>query len=144
MVFDDEFSTVAYLSGSGTPPNWSELVKKSSEHVIDNEEELATNWLYPQNKVNNLPLTVPEANIVAPEGVHDSVKQSLSQPESSHVSQVSEGVYIDPSHIVGEETVSETLLVNQQDNFVDIETLGLRRSRRITRYPDRMSPIDPK
>ena len=144
VVFDIEFSTVPYLSGSDTPPNWSELVKHSSEHVIDNEEELATNWLYPQEKFNNLPLKIPEANIAAPEGVHDSVKQSFSQPEPSHFPQVSEGAPVVHSYIVGDEVVPEMLPINQQDEFDNIETLGLRRSGWIKRQPDRMSPIDPK
>ena len=86
--------------------------------MIDNEKELSTGWLYPQEKVNNLPLTIPEANIAAPEGVHDSVEQSLSQPEPSHVPQASEGAPIDPSHIVGGEIVPETLLINQKNEFL--------------------------
>ena len=43
LIFDNEFSTIPYLSGSEIPPNWTKLIKCYSEHVIDDEDELATN-----------------------------------------------------------------------------------------------------
>ena len=33
LVFDDEFTTVPYLTSEEAPPNWSVLVKYNSEHT---------------------------------------------------------------------------------------------------------------
>lgn len=38
VVFDDEVSTVPYLSSEATPPNWEKLVEHSSEHSTDAQE----------------------------------------------------------------------------------------------------------
>jgi hypothetical protein len=35
VVFDDLFTMVPYMNKNKIPPNWADLVKKSSEHLID-------------------------------------------------------------------------------------------------------------
>ena len=46
MVFDDLFTTVAYMKKSEVPPNWIKLVSKS-ERVTDEDYDLAKTWLVP-------------------------------------------------------------------------------------------------
>ncbi|KAL7524874.1 hypothetical protein ACHAXR_002639, partial [Thalassiosira sp. AJA248-18] len=45
VVFDDDFSTVAYMEAGTLPPNWEELVKYSSERATAEDVELADTWL---------------------------------------------------------------------------------------------------
>ena len=45
VVFDDEFSTVPYLSGETTPPNWDTLLNTSTEHTANNADILSPTWL---------------------------------------------------------------------------------------------------
>ena len=46
VVFDDLFTTVAYMKKSEVPPNWTMLVSKS-ERVTDEGYDLAKTWLFP-------------------------------------------------------------------------------------------------
>jgi hypothetical protein len=41
VVFDDSFSTIPYMEKCKVPPNWADLVKKSTEKVTDEEYDLA-------------------------------------------------------------------------------------------------------
>jgi hypothetical protein len=49
VVFDDLFTMVPYMNKNEIPPNWADLVKKSSEHLIDkiHDVPLAKTWLFP-------------------------------------------------------------------------------------------------
>ena len=134
VVYDDEFSTVPYLAGSVTPPNWENLVKHSSEHSVDNNNALSKSWLFPHASSANInsvsegaisSTTSSQTTPAAPEGAPDIIpptpattSPSLSIPQNA-----------------GEDI--------EQDNFINIETIGLRRSTRHTNRPDRMSAIDP-
>ena len=40
VVFDDLFTTVAYMKKSEVPPNWTELVEKSSGRVTNKDYDL--------------------------------------------------------------------------------------------------------
>ena len=42
VVFDDDFTTVQYLSSEDTPPTWTQLCKDSRELATDVQFELAT------------------------------------------------------------------------------------------------------
>ena len=44
LVFDDEFSTVPYLSSTDIPPQWIALVKHSSERTPTGDYTLAETW----------------------------------------------------------------------------------------------------
>ena len=44
VVFDDNFTTVPYLSSHDIPPNWSDLLK-NSEDVSDENYDLAQTWM---------------------------------------------------------------------------------------------------
>ena len=41
VIFDDNFSTVAYMEADTIPPNWKELVKYSSERATAEDVALA-------------------------------------------------------------------------------------------------------
>ena len=47
LVFNDEFTTVTYLTGSGIPPNWSHLLQHTTEKVTRAEEDLSNELLHP-------------------------------------------------------------------------------------------------
>jgi hypothetical protein len=47
VVFDDPFSTVLYMEKCEVPPNWADLVKKSTEKVTDEDYDLAKIRLFP-------------------------------------------------------------------------------------------------
>ena len=44
LVFDDEFSTVPYLSSTDIPPQWLALVKHSSERTPTGDYTVAKTW----------------------------------------------------------------------------------------------------
>ncbi len=44
LVFDDEFSTVPYMTSGEVPPHWAELVKTSANLATDDDFDLATSW----------------------------------------------------------------------------------------------------
>ena len=95
LVFDDEFSTVPYLSSEASPPNWDKLVEYCSEHATDSQAKLSTQWLYPSLALN-----------LTSEG---DTPHSANPPASGG---------------------DETLLPSE--SFVDVDTIGLRRSSRIS------------
>ena len=41
VVFDDDFTTVSYVEAGTVPPNWVDLVKRSSEKATPDEVTLA-------------------------------------------------------------------------------------------------------
>ena len=51
VVFDDEFTTVPYLTGQETPPNWKNLVKKSESSNVE-DYDLAKIWVESQVQPN--------------------------------------------------------------------------------------------
>jgi len=55
VVFDDLFTMVPYMNKSKIPPNWADLVKKSSEHLIDkiHDVPVAKTWLFPDVEHGN-------------------------------------------------------------------------------------------
>ena len=44
VVFDDDFTTVPYLRSGEEPPQWKDLVAKSSEISTDKNFDLASEW----------------------------------------------------------------------------------------------------
>ena len=44
VIFDDDFTTIPYLSSSDIPPTWSQLYKDSGELATEAQFELTTGW----------------------------------------------------------------------------------------------------
>lgn len=44
LVFDDEFSTVSFMTEGTIPPHWEQLVTKSAQLASDEDFDLATSW----------------------------------------------------------------------------------------------------
>ncbi len=55
VVFNDLFMTVLYMKKNEVPPNWAELVEKSSERINDEDEDLAKTWLFPDADLGDIP-----------------------------------------------------------------------------------------
>ena len=147
VIYDEEFSTIPYISGAETPPNWETLCNTSIEHNITDNDISSPNWLQPQPS----PTTTgsQNANIQSP-----SLEPITPVPEGDPVTTPSEGA-IAPTNpedntaspILSTPTASTSQNGREDDhdddnNFVDVETLGLRRSNRVRTKPDRMSAID--
>ena len=45
VTFDDEFTTVPYLTSNNPPPNWIRLIKTATERATDDNETLSQKWL---------------------------------------------------------------------------------------------------
>ena len=159
IIYDDECSTVPYFSGAETPPNWSQLCQHSLEHTINEDDITSNSWLYPNHDADE--------NTTSPTNHHDPDRTTLSTEESiPPTPSTSEGdtnestldceiVSILPEgddNINLPSTSSSPASISQNgreddaaaNDFVDIETLGLRRSNRMKHSPNRMSPIDPR
>ena len=44
LIFDDEFSTVPFMTAGTIPLHWEQLVAKSAEYASDEDFNLATSW----------------------------------------------------------------------------------------------------
>ena len=49
VVYDDQFSTFYHMRDLTVPPNWAQLVKKSSELVTTEQYELTKTWFEGQD-----------------------------------------------------------------------------------------------
>ena len=119
VIFDDEFTTVPYLQSDNAPPNWHKLASTSTEHATEHQKDLAYDWLHPDN-INSLSLDASSSNNVPEEETDTSVPEG--EPSSSN-SQTMRGSNPDTS--------------DEGTSFVNIDTLGLRRSPRIAQNPKR-------
>ena len=117
VIFDDEFTTVPYLESDSEPPNWPHLVSSCTERATDEQEDLAYAWLHP-----DAPSTVSEG---APVG---------SASEGAPSGQASERA---SSHPTSQEMRGSDATDATDTSFVNLDTLGLRRSARIANNPKR-------
>ena len=62
LVFDDEFSTVPFLSNGEIPPHWSDLVSRSAQLVTSEEFDLATSWAH--NFINGKSVAFDEEVVI--------------------------------------------------------------------------------
>ena len=83
MVFDDLFTTVAYMKKSEVPPNWTELVSKSSEQVTDKDYNLAKTWLFPDAKSGDIAMQTNKQKSIIPIGINDVAPNALSTNTST-------------------------------------------------------------
>ena len=114
VVFDDDFSTVPYLDSSEEPPNWCQLVSDSSEHVTDEQYNVATTWYSGQDA--DLP-TVSNLGSTDGEMREEDATTSSNAPHSD----------------------SESSRPTTSQPFVDLSSLGLRRSTRKRSLPNRLT-----
>ena len=119
VVFDDEFTTVPYLQSDEAPSNWEELVANNSEVATDDQKDLAYDWLHP-TKLNSLSMQVPE-------GASTNTDCGI---------QASEGDAQVPKSPTMRGSVAPTA-TSEGSSFVNLDTLGLRRSARIAKNPRR-------
>jgi hypothetical protein len=61
IVFDNEFSTVAFMRNGEIPPHWSALVQQSAELATDEEFDLATTWA--NNYIANDAVSINEEGV---------------------------------------------------------------------------------
>ena len=123
MIFDDEFTTVPYLESDSAPPNWPHLVSSCTEKATNDQEDLAYAWLHP-----DAPSTVSEG---APSGSASEGAPSGQASEGESLATASEGA---SSYPTSQEMRGSDATV---PSFVNLDTLGLRRSARIASNPKR-------
>ena len=123
VVFDEEFTTVPYLSNDVVPPNWDKLVEKSTVHYIDPDVDPPNNsWLHPT-----------PSNISASEGA-GFLNSSVSGGVGDNNQAADPEMNIDTPRLSNKSS-SPTIGPPASDTFVDIDSIGLRRSGRIARKP---------
>jgi hypothetical protein len=81
MVFDDLFTTVLYMKKSKFPPNWAELVEKSSECITDEDYDLAKMWLFPDADLGDISMQANSRTRSGPSG--NNVHTAL--PSGHHI-----------------------------------------------------------
>ena len=110
LVFDDEFSTVKYLTSNNIPlPNWADLTKNHASH---NQVEQLTTVIDRHGEIEE---TREDIEIFDSPPTSTDVEEGIQESRESEVPQ--------------SEEMRETS--EEQNQFIDIETLGLRRSSRI-------------
>ena len=131
VIFDDEFTTVPYLQSDTSPPNWHSLISTSSETATEDQKNLAYDWLHP-DKINPLspdvsppPLVSEGATSDLPTGQHDSIGDTIGT--------TSEGDTI----LSNSQSMRGSGLDTGDTSFVNLDTLGLRRSARVSKNPRR-------
>ena len=147
MVYDEEFTTVDYLSSTTPPPNWLHLVRTAGEYALNDDETPSHTWLHPSSTID---LTSDDDESQSPRpdshtssqtsqlhnvtatgnsGEHPAPTQPPSELErrSSLIKQVR---FQDEPKSAGEKQQS-----SRSSPFVQLESLGLRRSPRIAALP---------
>ena len=130
VVYDDNFTTVSCLSSADPPPSCLNILKHSTESATDEETQLAYAWLHPDdtNHTNNSPSVTFHPNVTTEPSPLPPKEQPLSPP-SNKPSIKTNNHRVTSSKGAGEEERSNT--------FLDINTMGLRRSPRIAALPPR-------
>jgi len=92
VVYNDEFSTVPYLSTAESPPNWLDLLRHSTERSSEEQSKSSYQWLHPITPENNvtsapkgastssLPDELPDTDIVSE--LHQSAERSDMFPST--------------------------------------------------------------
>ena len=111
VIYDEEFTTVDYLESNIAPPNWVALSKHALEHSIPPQVDLEYSWLHPDN-----------SNITELEKTKENETENLKDETTS----ASHPIKCPNSQNFGEEERNKI-----SKNFVNLDTLGLRRSPRI-------------
>ena len=124
LVFDDDFSTVPFISSNDIPPQWSTLVNNSSERTPTADYKLVDTWFEPDSsppssdtpivdiQSSATPLLVPEGDLPRPNLVPDSEGGQTTPTTSFEIES------------------SQDQNTSEENNFINLETAGLRRSPR--------------
>ena len=121
VVFDDKFSTVPYLASATPPSNWEELCKDSSEHASEEQQKVHREWLYPVEDIGSpAPTLLPEGASAVP--TYEVPEGAASDP----VIPGPEGAHSPKASTVRKSTREDEELAS----FVNLDTLGLRRTKR--------------
>ena len=116
VVFDDEFTTVDYLESKIAPPNWISLAKHALEHSTPSQENLSYSWLHPD-----------EPNVTNSDDKNDD---KIDKNKNKNTPPLSPSTELPNQQNFGGEERN-----NMTKTFVDLDTLGLRRSDRIAQKP---------
>jgi hypothetical protein len=142
VVFDDFFTTVPYTKKCEVPPNWSELVKKSSEQVTGKNYDLAKTWLFPDANSGDTARQTNSRTTTVPPGISNDVPTMANNNSSSALQSGHQIPQIDFSRSNEAQGIfqkdsfpcpySDSVLCPLQNNnsvpaLVNFETLGLRR-----------------
>ena len=148
LIFDDEFSTVTYLSSICPPPNWLHLVKPCTERSTYDQQKLSHRWLYPHDTdgASNTPSESPgelisKSNATLNKSISESpssnnlnsIATATPQPHTPPITDTMKPSATSLHKSVGEDS-------NDISPFVQLETLGLRRSERIKALPKSTKP----
>ena len=148
VVFDDLFTTVAYMKKSEVPPNWTELVNKS-ERVTDEDYDLAKTWLFPDAESGDIAMQPTGGPSIVPTDATDGTSNVPSNnPTTARRSgyQASDFDFTGSNGVHGisnedfiqspfSDSVND-ILPQMQDDYsapalINLETSGLRRSPRL-------------
>ena len=148
VVFDDLFTTVAYMKKSEVPPNWTELVHKS-ERVTDEDYDLAKTWLFPDAESGDIAMQPTGGPSIVPTDATDGTSNVPSNnPTTARRSgyQASDFDFTGSNGVHGisnedfiqspfSDSVND-ILPQMQDDYsapalINLETSGLRRSPRL-------------
>ena len=139
VVFDDLFTTVAYMKKSEVPPNWTELVAKSSERVTNEDYDLAKIWLFPDAESGDIAMQTNQTKSIVPIGTNDDAPNAPSintttalrsghQVDFSGSNHNVQGISNDSIHRQLSDSVNEASIAPA---LINLETSGLRRSPRL-------------
>ena len=136
LIFDDEFSTVKYLTTSTPPPNWAHLIKHNREQATSEQEALSHRWLHPHETDE------PEQTTVAASMEFTSPPSSDPGRDHPGLSKAAEVPHAPSTSTTPKPQSHESAgeMIQEESPFVQLETLGLRRSNRIKALPPRTKP----
>jgi hypothetical protein len=145
VVFDDLFTTVAYMKKSEVPPNWTILVSKS-ERATEEDHDLAKTWLFPEADSGDIAMQTNTKTRIIPTDTNDAASSTPSNnPTTARRSgyQPSNIDFTGSQHVHGisnedsiqspfSDSVNYILPQLQDDNsvpaLINLEMTGLRRS----------------
>lgn len=163
VVFDDDFTTLPYIRQGLEPPNWEHLVARSRELYATRDLEMDINW------ATQTGTSISEGDITPHTNEATSPSNESAETDASDLSQVNDMVATSSTSQVSEPLLSEprsapstTILVSEGDEdssdlifgkpdtdiptealklpkMKNLETIGLRRSKRKTKLIDRLN-----
>ena len=153
VVFDDEFTTVPYLTSSATvPPNWPALNEHSTEQATNEEKALTNEWLHPpledDNSTANPNDMVPSTNAVSRENsttnelAPDAPRPAIMAAPGGAASEPPATVDPQLDSVQNSESTGED--ETEGNTFVNLDTLGLRHSGRKRTPSSALKESDPK
>ena len=131
VIFDDEFTTVPYLHSDHSPPNWHSLVSTSTENATTDQKDLTYDWLHP-DKINPLSLDFSPPPLVS-EGATSDTTDVHDDSIRKNIGTASEG----DTSLSNYQSMRGSGIPTGDTSFVNLDSLGLRRSARVAQNPRR-------